>query len=114
MNTTKRTWRPACIGAWTFFLICQAAIGLDKCISENPLCPYSDKDYPLWYWYICYGVLGAFAIIWLAVLSKISQIQQLEDKVPHLIAFNIISMGTLATILALFLNWGGLCVDVLG
>ena len=53
-------------------------------------------------------------IIWLVVLSKISQIDELEDKVPHMVAFHIVSMGTMATILSLLFNWGGLCIDVLG
>lgn len=113
-SITCRTWRPACVGAWSFFLIFQVLIGYDKYKSVQPLCPYSDFEYPRWYWYICYGVLGAFIIIWFVVLSKISQIENLEDKVPHLVAFNIVSMGTLATILALVLNWGGVCIDVLG
>ena len=42
------------------------------------------------------------------------QIEDVADKVPHLVAFNIVSMGTLATFLSLILNWGGLCIDVLG
>ena len=92
----------------------QALIGYDRFKSADPLCAFDDHDYPLWYWHTCYAVLGAFVIIWLVVLSKISQIHQLEDKVPHLVAFNIVSMGTLATILALVWNWGGLCIDVLG
>ena len=89
-------------------------MGYDQYKSVKPLCPHSDVEYPRWYWYICYGVLGAFIIIWFVVLSKISQIEILEDKVPHLLAFNIVSMGTLATILALVWNWGGVCIDVLG
>ena len=80
----------------------------------EPICPYSDQDYPSWYWYICYGVLGAFVIIWLVVMGKISQIKRLEEKVPHIVACNVVSMGTVATVLALCFNWGGLCIDVLG
>lgn len=110
----RRTWRSVCTCAWSFFLIYQALIGYDKLASVKPICPYSDQDYPSWYWYTCYGVLGAFVIIWLVVLGKLSQIQALEEKVPHIVAFHVISMGTVATILALIFNWGGLCIDVLG
>lgn len=109
-----RTWKPACISAWAFFLIFEALIGYDKYTSTQPLCPYSDEDYPSWYWYTCYGVLGAWVIIWLILLIKIIQIKQLEDKIPHIVALNIVSIGTVATALALVLNWGGLCIDVLG
>lgn len=89
-------------------------MGYDHYSSHQPLCPFSDHDYPTWYWYTSFGVLGAFVIIWLVSLSKISQIHDLEDKVPHMVAFHIVSMGTLATILSLFFNWGGLCIDILG
>ena len=86
----------------------------DRYASIHPLCPHSSLQYPIWYWHTCYGVLGAFIILWFVILSKISQITELVDKVPHILAFNIVSMGTLATILALVLDWGGLCIDVLG
>ena len=109
----NRTWRPVCILAWTFVFIFQALIGYDKYSSPQPLCPYSDANYPSWYWHISYGVLGAWVIIWFVILSKIFQINELEDKVPHLVAFNIVSIGTFSTALALFLNWGGICSDVL-
>ena len=89
-------------------------MGYNKYTNYQPLCPFTDLYYPRWYWYTSFGVLGAFVIVWLVVLSKISQIKELEDKIPHLVAFNIVSMGTLATVLAIFLNWGGLCIDMLG
>lgn len=92
----------------------EVLIGYDKISSEHPLCPFTDRYYPFWYWYICYGVLGAFIITLLLVISKISQIRELEDKVPHMVACNIILISTIASILAFVLNWGGVCIDVLG
>ena len=89
-------------------------MGCNYYTSYQPLCRFTDLNYPKWYWYTSFGVLGAFVIVLLVVLSKISQIKELEDKVPHIVALNIVSMGSLATAMALFLNWGGLCIDVLG
>ena len=109
-----RTWKPACATAWTIFIVLEVVIGYDKFTSEHPLCPYADRYYPDWYWYINYGVLGAFIITLLLVISKISQIQAIEDKVPHLVACNIILIATIASILAFIWNWGGVCIDVLG
>jgi len=37
-----------------------------------------------------------------------------DERVPYLIAINIVSMGTLATVIALVFNWGGVCIDELG
>ena len=103
-----------CIGSWSFFVIYQALIGYDKYASFQPLCSFSDKDYPIWYWHICSGVFGAWIIIGFAVLIKISQISEMDDKVPHIVAFNIVSMGALASGMALTLDWGGICMDTLG
>lgn len=89
------------------------AIGYDKFYSVNPLCHHSDQHYPIWYWYICHGVLGAFTITLLLVITKISQVDTIEDKVPHLVACNIIMISTIATVLSL-VDWGGVCIDVLG
>ena len=111
----SRNWKPACAAAWTIFIVYEVAIGYDKFNSVNPLCPHSDWYYPIWYWYICYGVLGAFTIITLLlVITKISHIDAIEDRVPHLVACNIILISTIATVLTLVLNWGGVCIDVLG
>ena len=107
-------WQPACISAWTLFIIYQTLIGYDKFANPHSLCPHDDYSYPMWYWYSCFGVLGAFVFVWIALLTKISNIQSAQEKTPHLIAFNIVSMGTLATVFALVLDWGGICIDVLG
>jgi hypothetical protein len=39
--------------------------------------------------------------------------EQINKVVPILVAFNIVSMGTIATILAVPFEWGGTCIDVL-
>jgi len=88
-------------------------LGCDKFLSSSPLCPHSDFDYGNIYWYICYGVLGGFLIVWISLLTKIIQSTPGSERVPYFTAFNIVSMGTIATILAV-MDWGGVCIDVLG
>mmetsp|Transcript_19791 Transcript_19791/g.27208 ORF Transcript_19791/g.27208 Transcript_19791/m.27208 type:complete len:730 (-) Transcript_19791:249-2438(-) len=109
-----RSWKPACIGAWGFFIAFQLCLGLDKIYSKNPLCPYSDFDYGNWYWYTCMCALGGFLTTWGVLLTKIVQSKPGNERVPYLTAFNIVSMGSLATILSLVFEWGGVCIDVLG
>jgi hypothetical protein len=60
------------------------------------------------------GVMGAFAMIWCALFMRILSITDASKRVPYIVAFNIVSMGTIATALALVWNWGGVCIDVLG
>ena len=79
----------------------------------KPLCAFSDSKYNSWYWYLNYSVLGAFAIIWGVLFAKILQSKPGNERVPSLTAFHIVSMGTIATLLAV-IGWGGTCIDVLG
>lgn len=110
----NRYWRSACTISWGLFLLYEAIIGYDKFAHEDPLCPLSDENFPVWYWYSNFAVFGAFVFVWLTLFIKVNQIHSAKEKIPHLVAFNIVSMGTLATGLALFFDWGGLCIDVLG
>jgi hypothetical protein len=61
-----------------------------------------------------YSVLGGFVLIWCALFMRLLSIIDVSKRVPYIIAFSIVSMGTIATALALFWNWGGVCIDVLG
>jgi len=83
-------------------------------MNKNPLCTETDYDYPLWYWRICFTVLGGFILTWFSILMRIVYSKPGFECVPFYTTFNIVSMGTIATVLSLFLNWGGVCIDVLG
>jgi hypothetical protein len=99
--------------AWFQFIAFEMGLTLDKHHSKNPLCPYSDRDYPIWFWYIVVACLGGFIMIWLALFFKIVTIAQSEQRTPLYVAINIVSMGTIATIIALF-DDPGVCIDILG
>jgi hypothetical protein len=55
--------------AWFQFIAFEMGLTLDKHHSKNPLCPYSDRDYPIWFWYIVVACLGGFIMICLAQLG---------------------------------------------
>jgi hypothetical protein len=52
-------------------------------------------------------------LIWLALVMTIIRMGSSQKRTPLLVALNIVSMGTIATLIALVWNWGGVCVDVL-
>eukprot|EP01041_Mallomonas_annulata_P002749 gene2749-5415_t len=109
-----RWWKPACITAWVFFISYEVSICLDQMLNPYPLCPHSDVDYGYWYWFTNHLVLGGFILTWIMLFTKIVQMKAGPLRVPYLTAFNIVSMGTLATTMAVVWNWGGVCIDVLG
>eukprot|EP01041_Mallomonas_annulata_P011020 gene11020-23024_t len=109
-----RWWKPACATAWVTFIAYEIGIGLDQLYSSHPLCPHSDADYGYWYWFTNVLVLGGFSFTWITLLLKIIQMAPGPVRVPYLTAFNIVSMGLVATLLAVVWNLGGVCIDVLG
>ena len=61
-----------------------------------------------------YAILGAFAMTWFVSVVKILQSNMDDSHIPYVMAFHIVSMATIANSLSLILNWGGICVDILG
>lgn len=108
-----RWWRPVCIYSWLMFITFEFAVGFDRLYNDNPLCPYSDKDFGNTYWNICFTCLGGFLLIFFSLVMKLFQLKG-GKRVPLLVSINIVSMGTIATALSLIFEWGGVCVDGLG
>ena len=83
-------------------------------MNPNPLCPYSATSVELWYWYSYGAVLGGFLMVGSNLFVEILQLKIGNERIPYFTAFNIVSIGALATALSLFFDWGGICVDALG
>ena len=96
------------------FIFYQIVIQYDYTYSKFPLCNLSDANYPRWYKSMYLIVLGGFMVTWTILFSRIANSKPGYECVPFYTAINIVSMGALATILSLFFNWGGICIDVLG
>jgi hypothetical protein len=107
-------WLQMCVPAWLLFIIFELAVFFDRQYSKKPLCPHSDHHFPEWYWYTNFGVLGGFIVVLFVLLLKMIQSESGSKRITSLVAFNIVLMGTIATILALCFEWGGMCIDVLG
>ena len=108
-----RYWKVGCIQAWLCFIFFEAYVYYDRKNSAKPLCPHSDKDFGAVYWYINYAVLGGFVITLMSMITKLLYSDPLFETVPILVAVNIVSMGVIATTLALVFEWGGVCIDQL-
>jgi hypothetical protein len=106
-------WIQFCAGGWIFFIIFEVAILWDAWYSKKPLCPYDDINYGEWYWRANYACLGGFILILCVLIMKLIQMKEGIKRVPLLVAFNIVAIGTVATILAVCFSWGGICIDSL-
>jgi len=107
-------WIRAVSIAWAIFIPFSIGLGVDHYKNgPNALCPHTDHDWPTWYWYINLGVLGAFIMTWLTLCVRIYTSWSDGNVSPLLAAINIVTMGTISTILAIA-GVGGICIDVLG
>jgi len=109
-----RWWEKACISSWIIFICFQICIQIDHTYSKHPLCPHTDEIYPKWYWTVCLATMGGFICTWIVLLTRLMNSPSSFENAPTYTAFNVVSMGTLATVLSVFFNWGGVCIDVLG
>ena len=62
-------------------------------------------------------VLGGFILQWIQLAVNIFSLTHESHPMRKLIVystFTVVTQGTIATYLALFPEWGGLCIDSLG
>jgi len=112
-NVLIKTWKIAVGSAWIFFIGFILFIGFDTIYSSNPLCPSYGYNFSSIFWHINYSVLGGFVLILMLIIMKILQFRSNGSLAPLYVALNIVTMGTIATFLALIPEWGGYCIDVL-
>ena len=114
-DVLSRWCNRVCLSAWIFFISFQIFIGCDRFYSAKPLCPYSEKEFdpPAWYTATLYTCLGGFFMIWMALALKVYLTESSKARVLLFAGLQIVSMGTIATMLAVFWEWGGFCIDVL-
>ena len=91
----------------------EALIGYDKYFSESPLCPHSEF-FDQWYLYTSMISFTGFVLTLLIVFMRIMNIDNANEKLPYFVILNIIIISTIGTMLTVFFNWGGMCIDSLG
>ena len=110
-------WHVACLLGWIVYVVIETFFGYNAYLSDNPICHKEGRVNQGWYFYICCGITGGFFIIWVILLSRITQkhtrVRRL-DRSAYFAYFNVVSMGLATAILSLTFGWGGLCVDYFG
>jgi hypothetical protein len=94
---------------------------LNRKFSATPLCPHSDRAFPAWYSHGIAAVRGGFLLVWCAIGMRLlsmrarTALQVAHERVPVLVAFSIVSMGTISVTFPLAFDASlGVCVDALG
>lgn len=104
---------PLCICSWGFFVSYELAIGLDRILSTEPLCPHSDSEYGPWYNQLLSMVFGGFVWMLVHLIQRIiAADREGAHTIPMMVALNIVTIATVCTFLAT-VGWGGTCIDKL-
>lgn len=111
-----RTWKYAFYPPWIIFLFYQAFIGLNHHYSERPLCR-GESEFGvsnIFYSLASSFSLGCYTFSWILLVAKTVLSEAKEERLLFSITLSIVTFGLISSSLQLFVNWGGICVDVLG
>lgn len=106
----NREWKRACLLAWILFCLYEILI-----FSQDSLCPHSAEDYGYFYTFANVSTLSGFGFAWIVLIARVLRSRAENERVPHLIAFHVASMGLITAILDITAGLhDGICIDVLG
>ena len=100
--------------SWIIFIAYLILISTQIYISSNPVCGNFSSDFGLFYSMASAAASSGFFFTFIMLLVKICQAKKGKERIPSILALNIIAMGLLFTILIVVFNWGGVCIDELG
>ena len=114
MLALTRYRKPACTIAWSIFIVYECLIGYDHYYSKYPLCPYTHNT-DQWSSSVGVSVVTGFLLTLIIVCMKIIKINYDDtERLPYLVMLNIVLISSIGSILSVFFNWGGMCIDSLG
>lgn len=89
-------------------------ISIQFYVFSEPLCGVSPRAYGAFYSVASVSALSGFLFTFLMLAVKIVQASPGKERIPSMLALNVIAMGLLFTVLVVVFNWDGICIDALG
>lgn len=83
-------------------------------VSSTPLCAISPHGYGSFFSFASAAALSGFFFTFLMLLFRILHARPGKDRIPSIIALNVVLMGLLSTLNFVLFNWVGVCIDTLG
>ena len=81
----------------------------------EPLCAILPEEIGSpFYFFACAAALSGFFFTFAMLSVRISQMMPGKERVPSIIALDIVFKGLLSTLIFVIYNWNGICIDVLG
>ena len=89
-------------------------ISIQFYIFTKPVCGISPSSFGTFYSVASVATVSGFFFTSMMLLVKIIQASPGKERIPSILALNVIAMGLLFTVVVVVFNWDGICIDVLG
>ena len=114
MINAIRKWKLACCLSWTTCFLYITLITTQSYVFSEPVCNSVPFEYGHFYLFACAVAVSGFFFYFMQLSVRIYYALPGNERVPSIIALNIIFMGFLFTLYFAAFNWNGVCIDVFG
>ena len=103
-----------CSLSWAICFLFVILITTQSYVFSDPVCTIVPNEYGSFYSFACAIALSGFFFTFMMLSVRIFQASPGNERIPSMIAWNIILVGFLSTLSFVVFNFNGVCVDVLG
>ena len=105
----------ACAYSWVIFLVYEILISIQSYTAAKPLCAIVPNDsVSPFYNFSCAAAVSGFIFTFVMLSVRISQMMPGNERVPSMVALDVVLKGLLCTLVFVVFNLNGICIDVLG
>ena len=83
--------------------------------AANPLCAFVPTELgSSFYYFACAAAVSGFFFTFMMLSVRISQMMPGKERVPSMLALDVVLKGLLITLTFVIFHLNGICIDVLG
>ena len=104
-----------CVCSWVVFLLYEMLMSIQSYTAANPLCTFIPNELgSSFYYFASAAAVSGFFFTFLMLSLRISQMLPGKERVPSVLALDVVLKGLLSTLFFVVFHWNGVCIDVLG
>lgn len=109
-----RKWKLVLCLSWGVCFFYVILISIQPYVFQHPICTIVPHEYGSYYSFACAAAVSGFFFTFMMLTVRIFHANPGCERIPSIIAWNIILVGLLSTLSFVAFNWNGLCIDALG
>ena len=112
---TCRKWKLASLYSWVIFLVYEISISIQSYTAAKPICAIIPIELASsFYYFACAAAVSGFLFTFMMLSVRISSMMPGQERVPSLMALDVVLKGLLCSLAFFLFKWNGICIDVLG